>query len=88
MPPMPQAPFYPGTPFCYPFPPVMPIPYPVVPGPYMYPPAYPPMVFPYWEKESESLWSDSMGSSWEGSVRSHGIDDDGSSSDLWDSQGS
>lgn len=88
IPPMPQAPVFPWHPCCYPCPPypMMPMPYMMMPGPHMYAPAYPPMMFPWGEMESESLWCDSTGSSWESSLRTREADEGSSSTDLWDSQ--
>ncbi|MBO2533289.1 MAG: LysM peptidoglycan-binding domain-containing protein [Thermoactinomycetaceae bacterium] len=83
MPPMPH-PVYPWTPCCYPclpFP-MMPMPYPMMPGPYMYPPPK----FPCRGMESDSVWYDSLDSSWEGSVRTHEAEEGSSATDIWDSR--
>ena len=84
IPPMPH-PVYPWNPCCYPCAPfpMMPMPYPMMPGPYM----HPPMKFPCRGMENESVWYDSMDSSWEGSVRTHDAEEGSSAIDMWESQG-
>jgi hypothetical protein len=61
--------------------PMMPMPYPMMPGPYMYPP-----MMPYRGMEGESVWYDSMDSSWEGSVRTHEAEEGSSATGMWESQ--